>query len=178
MLLRALLISDPRGAFVGIRASPILQPRRRRHPGRIEDAEVTARYAFGFDVAPFEYQRLAGGATRLRAEPRFSYGLVPFTDIELRFPLVEIIPPDSRTGQFARGLAGIAVGAMHAFNLETWRVPAIAVGAEVSLPVGSLAASQAGFLAKIIATKTTRARTLFTSMPEPARSPSAPRPCR
>jgi len=124
-------------------------------PGRIEDAGVTALYALGIDIAPFEYQRLSGGTTRLRAEPKLTYGLLPFTDIELRFPLVEIIPPRSASGLFASGLAGVAVGSMHAFNLESPHVPAFAAGTEISLPVGSLAAPQAGFIAKIVATKST-----------------------
>jgi hypothetical protein len=43
---------------------------------------------------------------------------------------------------------------MHAFGLETGRVPAVAVAGEWLLPVGSLAARVGSYTAKLIATKT------------------------
>ena len=43
-------------------------------PLRIEDATATARYALGVQLPPLRVERTASGVTRLRAEPKLSYG--------------------------------------------------------------------------------------------------------
>ena len=125
-------------------------------PGRVEDAEVTARYSLGIDLAPLSVERLSGGTTRLRAEPKLTYGVLPFTDVELRLPIVRVAPPTGSGARPATGLAGVALGGLHAFNLETPSLPALAAGGEIAFPVGgALAAPHASFLGKVVATKTT-----------------------
>jgi len=125
-------------------------------PVRVEDAEPTARYSLDLDVAPFSVERLSGGTTRYRLEPKATYGILPFTDLEIRVPYVRVAPPHGSGANAATGVAGLAFGAMHAFNLETSDVPQVAIGTEVSLPVGTLAPSRTSFLAKLLVTKTTR----------------------
>ena len=124
-------------------------------PGRIEDAEATARYSLDVDLTPFQIERLTGGTTRYRAEPRVGYGILPFTEIELRLPVVQVNPPSGTTTQSVAGIAGLSLGALHAFNLETTSVPALAASGEVSLPVGTLAPKRASYLVKALLTKTT-----------------------
>ena len=66
---------------------------------------------------------------------------------------------------------------MHAFNLETARVPAIALAAEVSAPIGSLAPAQAAFFAKAMVTKTTSVGRLHINVgggTYAVRAPTAP----
>ncbi|MDB4874354.1 MAG: hypothetical protein JWM41_800 [Gemmatimonadetes bacterium] len=123
-------------------------------PGRVEDAEATARYALAVDLGPFQYERLAGGTNRFRAEPKISYGVLPFTEIELRLPIVRVDPPRAAGARSAAGVAALAIGALHAFNLESSTLPALALGGEVTLPVGSLAGPRTAYIAKLLATKT------------------------
>jgi hypothetical protein len=121
-------------------------------PGRVEDAVASERYELEVQFAPFRFERLADGSSRWRAEPKLSYGVAPFTELELRAPVIYTsVANTSMTG----GLAGIGVGALHAWNLERTYVPAFALAGEVMLPAGSLAPPRSTFSVKAIATKTT-----------------------
>src|SRR4051812_47182244 len=60
-------------------------------PGRVEDAEPTALYSLDLDLAPLAVERLYGGTTRYRIEPKASYGVLPFTEVELRLPYVRVV---------------------------------------------------------------------------------------
>jgi hypothetical protein len=72
------------------------------------------------------------------------------TELEMRFPIVRSTSPGSRE---TIGLASAAIGALHAFNVETqW--PALAVAGEAVLPVGSLSASTPTYSLKALMTKT------------------------
>ena len=124
-------------------------------PTRVEDAEPTPRFALDLDAAPFQLERLTGGTMRYRAEPRIAYGLLPMTDVELRAPLVQLAPSSASGASSAAGLAGVSLGVMRALTIETTNVPAMAVAAEVSLPVGGLAPERGSYLAKALMTKTT-----------------------
>ena len=124
-------------------------------PGRVEDAEPTPRYALDIDLAPFQIERLAGGTTRYRAEPRLAYGILPFTDLEIRAPIVQVNPPSASGAISAAGLAGLSIGLLRALNIETTNMPAFALAAELSLPVGGLAPARGSYLAKALLTKTT-----------------------
>jgi hypothetical protein len=124
-------------------------------PSRIEDAEPTPRFALDIDLGPFQVERLSGGTMRYRAEPRLAFGVLPMTDIELRAPLVQVSPPSTSGSTSAAGLAGVSVGVMRALTIETTSVPAMAVAAEMSLPVGGLAPTRGSYLAKALLTKTT-----------------------
>jgi hypothetical protein len=106
------------------------------------------------DLAPFQFERLSGGARRYRLEPRSTYGVLPFTDVEVRLPVVRLDPPRASGVRTVSGVAGLALGSTHAFNVETSGVPALALGAEVSLPVGALAPPTVSFIAKGLMTKT------------------------
>ncbi len=124
-------------------------------PGRVEDAEPTPRYALDIDLVPFQIERLTGGTTRYRAEPRLAYGILPFTDLEVRLPIVQVNPPSASGATSAAGLAGVSIGLLRALNIETTNMPAFALAAELSLPLGGLAPARGSYLAKALLTKTT-----------------------
>ena len=126
-------------------------------PGRVEDAEPTPLYSLDLDPSSLQYERLTGGTSRFRAEPRVSYGAFPFTEIELRIPIVAVDPPRGLAGgaRLTAGLGGVGVGFLHAFNVETSNVPALAVAAEWLAPAGSLAGPVGSYSLKFLATKTT-----------------------
>jgi hypothetical protein len=122
-------------------------------PTRIEDAVPTPRYELDLQLVPIRYELLSNGATRWRADPKLAYGVAPFTEIELRAPLL-VVDPHAAGSPITTGLGGLALGALHAFGVETGQVPALALAAEYLAPAGSLAARTGSFSLKAIATKT------------------------
>ncbi len=124
-------------------------------PGRVEDAEPTPLYSLDLDPSSLQYERLRGGTSRFRAEPRVSYGALPFTEIELRIPVVAVDPPRALGARFTTGLGGVGLGFLHALNVETSNVPAVAVAGEWLAPAGSLAGPVGSYSLKFLATKTT-----------------------
>jgi hypothetical protein len=124
-------------------------------PGRVEDAEPEARYGLDIDLAAFQVERLVGGTMRYRAEPKLAYGILPFTELELRAPVLQITPPDASGGQSVAGMAGLSVGVLHALNLETTTIPALALAGEFLIPVGNLAPTRGAYMMKGVVTKTT-----------------------
>jgi hypothetical protein len=57
-------------------------------PTRVEDASPTERSELEIQLAPVRLEWVDGGMQRWRMEPKLSYGVLPFTEIELRAPLV------------------------------------------------------------------------------------------
>jgi hypothetical protein len=123
-------------------------------PGRIEDAHVLPRYALGVYLSPVQFERLTGGTTRYRAEPKLAYGISALTEIELRIPMVELIPPAETEAASISGVAGMSIGISRALNVERTAMPAFALSSEFSIPVGSLSGPRGSFFAKGMATKT------------------------
>jgi hypothetical protein len=124
----------------------------RGRPVRIEDAAPVERYAFELQLAPVRLEREGGGAYTWEVAPEIAYGILPRTQLEIGFPLAltDGGEGESRT----EGLAGIEVAALHNLNVETRTLPALAVAAEVLLPVGSLAPDGTYTSLKGIATRT------------------------
>jgi hypothetical protein len=121
-------------------------------PVRVEDAYAVERYAFELQLAPVRLEREGGGVYHWEVAPELAYGILPSTQLEIGFPLSFVDGGDS--GGDARGLAGIEVAALHNLNVETRTLPALAVAAEVLLPVGGLGPDQAYASLKGIATRT------------------------
>jgi hypothetical protein len=121
-------------------------------PTRVDDAVPTERYALDVELAPVRIERLDGGSYRWRAEPKLSFGALPFTEFELRVPYSGVRSRD-RSGVREHGVASMALGMLHALNLETTHIPALALAAEAQLPVGTLAAPRATYSVKVLATK-------------------------
>lgn len=122
-------------------------------PTRVEDAAPTPRYELNLQLLAVRYEVYASGARRWRTDPKVSYGIAPFTEIELRVPLLVVDPRVAGVGTTA-GVGGLAIGGLHAFGVETGPVPAIAIAGEYVAPAGSLAAHTGSYSAKLVATKT------------------------
>jgi hypothetical protein len=119
-------------------------------PVTIEDAYPVERRAVEIQVAPLRLERARGGAYAWGVEPELAVGLLPRTQLEVGVPLAYV---DLGAGRRATGLAGIELSALHTLNVET-RIPALAVAADVLLPVGGLAPDRVYPSVKGIATKT------------------------
>lgn len=124
-------------------------------PVRVEDAAATERYALGIQLAPLRAERTASGATRLRAEPKVSYGILPRTEVELRATALYV--PRQGESPARAGVAGIGVSVLHAFGPETPGHPALALAADLVLPVGSMASPLPTVSGKAMLTRTFRA---------------------
>lgn len=122
----------------------------RGRPVRIEDATPVERYAFELQLAPVRMEREGGGAYSWEVAPELAYGILPRTQLEVGFPIAYVDGVDDNQA----GLAGIEVAALHNLNIETRTLPAFAVGAEVLLPVGSLAPERTYTSLTGIATRT------------------------
>ena len=119
-------------------------------PVRIEDAYAIERRAVELQMAPFRLERARGGAYRWGIEPELAIGLFPRSQVEIGFPLAHM---EGLGGRRRTALAGIDASVLYNLNVET-RLPALAIVADVLLPVGALAADKAYPSFKAIATKT------------------------
>jgi hypothetical protein len=101
-------------------------------PVRIEDAMVTERYALDMDLANIRFDALSGGRRRLQFEPEITYGIFPRTEMWVRTTTYyrerQITP--------RKGIAGVGVGGMYQFNVETLDLPALAIASEIFVPAG------------------------------------------
>jgi hypothetical protein len=122
-------------------------------PLRVEDALVTPRWSFDVQLPSVRAERYGSGVTRWRAEPKVSYGIAPFTEVEVRVPVLYVIPLPS-AGARTSGVAGVAVSMAHAFGVETERVPGLSLGYEALLPAGSLASPRTTHALKAVVSKT------------------------
>ena len=93
-----------------------------------------------------------GGARRWRSDPKVSLGIAPFTEIELRVPIVRVDPGGGSPAE--TGVGGVAVGVLRALTIETGAIPAVAVAADWIAPVGSQAASVSSYSGSLFLTKT------------------------
>jgi hypothetical protein len=85
-------------------------------------------------------------------EPEIAVGLAPRTQVELAAPIAYL---DAGSGRSRGGLAGLELSALHTLNAET-SIPAIALAADVLLPVGGLGPEITYASLKGIVTKTLR----------------------
>ena len=119
-------------------------------PVRIEDAYAIERRAVELQLAPFRLERARGGAYRWGLEPELAIGLFPRTQVEIGIPLAHV---EGVAGRRRTALAGIDASVLYNLNVET-RLPALAIVADVLLPVGALGPDKAYPSFKAIATKT------------------------
>ena len=103
----------------------------RGHPFEVTDARALERKAVEFQLSPLDLARAEGGRYGWTLAPSAAVGLLPRTELELEVPLEWTDGPESRGG-----LAGVELGVLHALNVESATLPALAVEAAVLLPVG------------------------------------------
>lgn len=119
-------------------------------PITVEDAYAIERRALELQVAPLRIERASGGGYAWGLEPEVAFGLLPRTQVEFGLPLAWL---DFGNGARTAGIAGVEISVLHNLNVET-RIPALAIAADVLLPVGHLAPDKAYPSVKGIATKT------------------------
>jgi hypothetical protein len=120
-------------------------------PLTIEDATPLERYAFEAQLAPLRLTR-AGGTYTWAIEPELAFGIAPRTQLEVGIPWLLSDSPDGRSG-----LGGLEIAMLHAVNVESRTVPALAIGVAAALPTGSLGPSEALATIKAIVTRSTSA---------------------
>ena len=120
-------------------------------PLRIEDASPVEFHAIEFDIAPLRFERASGGLSRWSLHPEAAIGLLPRTQVQVGVPLAYLDASSSSS----HGVAGLEISMLHALNAET-SIPALAVAADLLLPVGPLGGDAAYGTFKAILTRTTR----------------------
>jgi hypothetical protein len=118
-------------------------------PLRIEDASPVEYRAIEIDVAPLRFERGRGAMNHWSLHPETALGILPRTQIQIGLPLVYA----DATGASSLGVAGLEFSVLHALNAET-SIPALAIAAELRLPVGSLAGGDTYGTFKGIMTRT------------------------
>jgi len=101
-------------------------------PTRVEDATATERYSLDLDFLNFRYDELSDLRSRFQYEPQVAYGIFPRTEAWIRLPIFY----RERTAAPRGGVAGIGVGGMYQFNIETQHLPSLALASELFLPTG------------------------------------------
>ena len=124
----------------------------RGRPTQVEDASVAERYVVELKHAPVRLERSSGGRYTWEVEPEIAYGILPRTQVELGLPFVFTDGGAPRP----RGLAGLELSAMHTLNAETEGWPALAIRADLLLPVGNVAPARTWPSVTGIATRTQR----------------------
>jgi len=147
-LAAALLVAQPTSAtaqaYYGLEGG---------RPGRIGDASPTPRGSLDLELLPIRFEQYDGGARRWRTDPKVSLGIAPFTEIELRVPIIHV-DPGVAGSQTETGIGGLAVGVLRALTIETGAIPALAVAADWIAPVGGQAASVSSYSGALFITKT------------------------
>lgn len=117
-------------------------------PVATEDAYPVERYGFEL-LAPYRFEAEAGG-TRLHVMiPEAAYGLARNAQVGLKLPLAAV---DNGTAAHW-GVAGLRVFGLYNFNTESRRLPALAIRADATFPVGSLGGDGSRLAIKAIATR-------------------------
>lgn len=122
----------------------------RHRPTRIEDAVATELYAVGVKLAPLRIEQAADGSlSRWMLLPELSYGITPGTSLEVGVPIVARVEGDT-------GVGAVELSLFHSLNVETTRLPALAVRGDLELPVGSEGSNTVVRSLSVIGTRTTR----------------------
>ena len=118
-------------------------------PVATEDAYPIERHAFEV-LLPFRSEREPGGE-RLHLIPlEVEYGIFDNAQIGVGLPIAALDSPELETEW---GVAGLEVFGLYNFNTEGPVLPALSVGADLALPVGSFAGDQARLSLRGIATR-------------------------
>ncbi len=122
----------------------------RGRPLRVEDALVIERHALEWQLAPLRVSGGRGVGSRIEIEPEVAWGVWPRTQLEVGVPIART----RRGGATSFGGAGIDVAVLHALNVESVTLPALAVGARLLLPTGPFGPTRTIPTFSAIATRT------------------------
>ena len=118
-------------------------------PVRIEDAVPVEYRAVELNVAPLRVDFLKDETRYWSLYPEATIGIVPRMQLQVTMPIAYVDHPMTS----ARGVAGLGLSVLHAFNMET-SIPALAIAADVSLPFGPLGGDATYGTLRGLATKT------------------------
>lgn len=137
------------GAATPLKAQIDYRNLDRERPVATEDAYPVERHAVEL-LLPLRTGREQGG-DRLHLMPlELEYGVLDNTQITVALPLAAHDPADADTEW---GLAGLGLSALYNFNTESPRLPALSLGADLALPVGSLAGEDARVSLRAVGTR-------------------------
>jgi len=153
-------------------------------PLRIEDATAAERHELDWDPLAIRMDRIEGRAYRLQWEPKFSYGILPRTELKVRMPLAFREPSAQPRG----GVVGVAASVFHNLNTESRALPAFAFEGELFTSGSGANASGSTWSTRGIATRSfgfgrihgnvgyATYRTRSTPAPPPQQPNAAPPP--
>lgn len=118
-------------------------------PLQVEDATALDRHALDIHVAPVSLALGADSSRRWSVRPGLNYGLLPRTQVDIAVPVASTGSESDRR----IGVAGIDLGALYNFNVETATFPALAVRGSVLLPVGRAGPASAHPVVAALATR-------------------------
>ena len=121
----------------------------RERPVTTEDAYPVERYAFEV-LLPFRSEREVGGDELHLIPLEIEYGIFDNAQVGLGLPIAAV---DSRDPDTEWGVAGLNLFGLYNFNTEGPLLPALSIGADLALPVGSLAGDHARISLRGIATR-------------------------
>ncbi len=121
----------------------------RERPVATEDAYPVERHAFEL-LIPFRSERERAGDRLHLVALEIEYGIFDNAQVGIGVPLAVVDPNESGSDW---GLAGMSVFGLYNFNTEGPVLPALSLGADVALPVGSLAGDDPRFSLRAIATR-------------------------
>ena len=105
----------------------------RGRPLHVQDATAIERYAFELQAAPIKWTRAGGSRSEWSIEPELAYGLLPRTQLEVGLPIHGV--QDASDG-WRWGVGALHVSLLHALNVETLGVPALALQVAGLAPAG------------------------------------------
>jgi len=117
-------------------------------PVRTEDAYPIERFAFEF-LLPYEYENELDGKSVHVLTPELAYGVADNAQVGLKLPLAA----RRRDADTDWGLAGPRLFALYNLNTETPALPALALRADVAVPVGGFGGDDPQLSLKGIATR-------------------------
>jgi hypothetical protein len=120
-------------------------------PVHTEDAYPVERYAFEL-LLPARLQNFPGGLRTATITPELEYGLMPNGQVGLALPVAVVRSPGA-SGLGELGLGGLRLHGFYNFNTESRSFPALALRADLALPVGALAGDVTRLTVKAIATR-------------------------
>jgi hypothetical protein len=124
----------------------------RGRPLHVQDARAIERYAFELQVAPVHWSRGRSGRDVWTVEPEIAYGILPRTQLGVGVA-VSHVPAINGLRQLSA--TSLHVSALHALNVETLSIPALALSAELEVPFGSSSSRRVFPMLGLAATRTT-----------------------
>lgn len=119
-------------------------------PLTVEDAHAIERGSLEVQPLTLSASRHARAVYALQAESEVTLGILPHTQVDASIAWRRA----ERGDVHQAGVAGLTMGVLHGFNVETQGLPALGLAAELQVPVGAMAPSEASLAFKALATRT------------------------